>query len=156
MTHELPLEPLGRSPLDLRHFWIEHLEYREAEEGPSELEEPTLWLSRPVVHETQTEDDIYRVTLRVRISQGDVRVIDLTIFGVFRMQADNDGKERTHNMLLYNGSAMLFGAARGIIESVTSLSGFGRLHVPSANILKLLRQDSTGAPAARDSGEQSR
>ena len=37
-------------------------------------------------------------------------------------------------MLIYNGCAMLYGAARGVIESVTSLTGFGRLRVPAANI----------------------
>ena len=157
-THELPLEQPGRAPLDLRHFWIEHLEYREGEEGPAELEEPALWISRPVVHETKTEDEIYRVTLRIRISQGDVRAIDLTIVGVFEIRADDDGNEGTPaKLVLYNGSAMLLGAARGIIESVTSLSGLGRLRVPSANILKLLRQDSPGTPAAPTSSvEQSR
>ena len=43
-------------------------------------------------------------------------------------------------MLIYNGSAMLYGAARGIIETVTSLTGFGRLRVPAANIATLLRR----------------
>ena len=42
-------------------------------------------------------------------------------------------------MLVYNGSSMLFGTARGIVETVTSLTGFGRLRVPSINIVKLLK-----------------
>ena len=44
-------------------------------------------------------------------------------------------------MLLHNGSVMLLGAARGIIESVTGLSKFGRLRVPSANIVNVLKLD---------------
>ena len=45
---------------------------------------------------------------------------------------------RSLRMLEYNGSAILFGAARGVIESVTGVSGFGRMHVPSVNIAELL------------------
>ena len=78
------------------------------------------------------------MTLRIRVSQGDVRSIDLTMRGVFHVQADDEDNEGTPKMLMYNGSAMIYGAARGIIESVTSLTGFGRLPVPSANIAKLL------------------
>ena len=44
-------------------------------------------------------------------------------------------------MLLHNGSVMLLGAARGIIESVTGLSRFGRLRVPSANLVNVLKPE---------------
>ena len=80
------------------------------------------------------------VTLRILASQGDTRAVDLTICGVFELQADDDGQAGTLQMLVYNGSAMLFGTARGIIESVTALTGLGRLRVPSANIAKLLER----------------
>ena len=79
------------------------------------------------------------MTLRIRVSQGDVRSIDLTMRGVFHLEADDRDNEETSKLLIYNGSAMLYGAARGIIESVTSLTGFGRLPVPSANLAKLLK-----------------
>ena len=64
--------------------------------------------------------------------------MDLTICGVFQLKKDDDGNKGTEKMLVYNGTAMLFGSARGIVETVTSLTGFGRLRLPSANIAKLL------------------
>jgi preprotein translocase subunit SecB len=149
LERKLPLRQPGRPALDLCRFWIEQLEYREADEAPDELEEPTLQLSRPVVHEADTEADTYLVTLRILASQGDIRAVDLTICGVFGLQADDDGRDGTLQMLVYNGSAMLFGAARGIIESVTGLTGLGRLRVPSANIARLLER----SPARRRSVE---
>ncbi len=79
------------------------------------------------------------MTFRIRAAQGDVRSIDLTICGVFHVQADDDGDEAIPKMLIFNGSAMLYGAARGIIESVTGLTGLGRLRVPTVNIASVLR-----------------
>lgn len=79
------------------------------------------------------------MTLRIHASQEDVRSIDLTMCGVFQVQADDDGNEATPQMLIYNGSVMLYGAARGIIETVTGLTGFGRLRVPAVNIATVLR-----------------
>ena len=87
------------------------------------------------------------MTLRILASQGDIRAVDLTICGVFGLQADDDGRAGTLQMLVYNGSAMLLGTARGIIESVTGLTGLGRLRVPSANLAKLLDR----SPARRRS-----
>ena len=150
MERKLPLRQPGRPALDLSRFWIEQLEYRETDEAADELEEPTLQISRPVVHEADAVDT-YLVTLRILASQGDVRAVDLTICGVFRLQADDDGRDGTLQMLVYNGSAMLFGTARGIIESVTGLTGLGRLRVPSANIAYLLDTSS-----ARRRGVESR
>ena len=42
----------------------------------------SVQLSRPVVHEADTEADTYLVTLRILASQGDIRAVDLTICGV--------------------------------------------------------------------------
>lgn len=145
VARKLPLRKLGRSALDLRHFWIERLEYREIEDVPTEIEEPTLQISRPVVHGDDTGAE-YAVTLRIQLSQGDVREIDLTICGAFRLQSDDEGNKGTRELLVYNGSAMLFGSARGIIEAVTSMTGFGRLHVPSANIATLFGTRRVGRP----------
>lgn len=139
---KLPLRQPSRAALDLLRFWIDRLEYREADEVPDELDEPTLRLSRPLVHGSDADDHTYLVTLRIRASQGEVRMIDLTIRGHFRLQKDDDGNEGTLPMLVYNGSSMLLGSARGIIESVTSMTGIGRLHVPSANIATMLQGSS--------------
>ena len=108
-----------------------------------------MWLSRPVVHEAEIEGETtYMVTLRIRIAQGTIRTFDLTIYGVFRLQSDDDGNDGTPTMLLHNGSVMLLGAARGIIESVTGLSRFGRLRVPSANLADVFNQDPPDEPAS--------
>ena len=96
-------------------------------------------LSRPVLHQNATDTDTFLMTFRIRAAQGDVRSIDLTICGVFHVQADDDGDEAIPKMLIFNGSAMLYGAARGIIESVTGLTGLGRLRVPTVNIASVLR-----------------
>lgn len=142
MANGFPLQEVGRAGLSLLHFCVERLQYEETHDSPEELEEPTLSLSRPVVHEAELEGEpTYMVTLRIRTAQGNVRTFDLTISGVFRLQSDDDGNKGTPMMLFHNGSVMLLGAARGIIESVTGLSRFGRLRVPSANLVKVLKSD---------------
>lgn len=138
LTRKIPLRQPGPAALDLLSFWIERIEYEEADQAPDEPPESAVRLSRPVLHQNETDTDTYLMTLRIRVSQGDVRSIDLTICGVFQVPAD-DTTEASQQMLIYNGSAMLYGAARGVIESVTGLTGFGRLRVPAVNIATVLR-----------------
>ena len=85
------------------------------------------------------------MTLRIHASQEDVRSIDLTMCGVFHVQTDDDGNEATPQMLIYNGSAMLYGAARGIIESVTGLTGFGTAAGTSSKHRDCAARKVTGA-----------
>ena len=149
MINGIPLYQAGRAGLNLLHFCIDHLEYQETDESPEELEEPTLSLSRPVVHEAEIAGEAtYMLTLRIRAAQGAVRTFDLTVSGVFRLQSDDDGNKGTPMMLLHNGSVMLLGTARGIIELVTGLSKFGRLRVPSANLVDVFNQDPPDEPAS--------
>ena len=136
MARKLRVRQADRAALDLRRFWIERLEYEEDEEIPDELPAPAVSVSRPEVLEA--DEGEYFVTLRLRMSQGEARSIDLTIVGEFRLQSEDEELDRSLRMLAYNGSAILFGAARGVIESVTGVSGFGRMHVPSVNIAELL------------------
>ena len=139
MSRKLALRQPAQAAIDLRSFWIERIEYQEADEAPEQPPEPTVRLSRPVLHQNATDTDTFLMTFRIRAAQGDVRSIDLTICGVFHVQADDDGDEAIPKMLIFNGSAMLYGAARGIIESVTGLTGLGRLRVPTVNIASVLR-----------------
>lgn len=140
MPRKLALRESHEGALDLRRFWLEQIEYKEADEAPEEYDEPTVWMSYPAIRKSASDPNTYLMTLRIKTSQGDFRSIDLTICGVFRLTTDDDENKGTANLLLYNGSAMLFGTARGIVETVTSLTGFGRLRVPSVNIAKLLRR----------------
>ena len=139
MSRKLALRQPAQAAIDLRSFWIERIEYQEADEAPEQPPEPTVQLSRPVLHQNATDTDTFLMTLRIRATQGDLRSIDLTIRGVFHVQEDDDENEAITEMLIYNGSAMLYGAARGIIESVTGLTGLGRLRVPTVNIATMLR-----------------
>ena len=125
-----------QAALDLRRFWIERLEYEEDEETADQLPAPTVSVSRPEILEANEGE--YFVTLRLRVTQGEVRSIDLSIAGDFRLQAEDGDRGHSLRMLEFNGSAILFGAARGVIESVTGVSGLGRMHVPSVNIAELL------------------
>ena len=93
-------------------------------------------MSRPAIRRSASEANTYLMTLRIKASQGDVRSIDLTICGVFQLKTDDDRNNGSEKMLVYNGSAMLFGTSfRGIVETVTSLTGFRRLRVASANMV---------------------
>ena len=139
LTRKIPLRQPGPAALDLRSFWIERIEYEEADEAPEQPPESTVRLSRPVLHQNETDTDTYLMTLRIRVSQEDLRSIDLTMCGVFQVQVDDANETTSHQMLIYNGSAMLYGAARGIIESVTGLTGLGRLRVPTVNVATVLR-----------------
>ena len=136
MAPKLRLRQADRAPLDLRRFWIERLEYEEDEEIPSDLPDATVRASRPEILESDAGD--YFVTLRLRVAQGEARSIDLTIVGEFGLASGDEYPGRPMRMLEYNGTAILFSAARGVIESVTGVSGFGRMHVPSVALAELI------------------
>ena len=132
MASKLRLRQANPALLDLQNFWLERLEYEEEDEIPDDLPDTTIRVSRPEILEA--DGGGYLVTLRLRVAQGEARSIDLTLVGDFRLQPDGESPDALV-MLEYNGSAMLFSAARGVIESVTGVSGFGRIHVPSVNLV---------------------
>ena len=136
MARKLRVRQADKAALDLRRFWIERLEYEEDEEIPGELPAPAVSVSRPEVLEA--DEGEYFVTLRLRMTQGEARSIDLTIVGDFRLEPVGEDRDRLLRMLEFNGTAILFSAARGVIESVTGVSGYGRMHVPSVNLAELL------------------
>lgn len=139
MARKLRLRTASPAALDLQRFWIERLEYEEADEAEGELPDTSVRASRPEILEAGEGE--YFVTLRLRLTQGDVRAIDLTIAGHFRLRAEDAagvGGAPPLRVLAYNGTAILFSAARGVIEAVTGLSGYGRMHVTSVNIAELL------------------
>ena len=138
MAPKLRLRQADRAALDLQRFWIERLEYQEDEELPVDLPDTTVQISRPEILESDGDD--YFVTLRLRVAQGELRSIDLTVVGVFRIQSSEEPRARPLRMLEYNGTAILFSAARGVIESVTGVSGFGRMHVPSVDLAELIER----------------
>ena len=69
---------------------------------------------------------------KLRLRQASPADIDL--------QASDDNRERALQMLVYNGAAILLSSARSVIESVTGISGFGRMHVPSVNMAELIER----------------
>ena len=138
MAQKLRLREAGPAALDLLRFWIERLEYEEDEEIPADLPDTIVRVSRPEILESDADD--YFVTLRLRVAQGEARSIDLTIVGVFDLQPGDEPHARPLRMLEYNGTAILFSAARGVIESVTGVSGFGRMHVPSVDLAELIER----------------
>lgn len=140
MARKLALRDASLADLYLAEFWIERLEYAETPDRKDDLLRPLVRVSRPRILQSE-RGAAALVTLRVEVSQ-DVRSIDLTIVGQFELLPDEEtgGEERElpMRMLAYNGTAILFSAARGVIESVTGVSGYGRMHVPSVNIAELL------------------
>ncbi len=138
MARKLRLRQVGQAALDLQRFWIERLEYEEEDEVPDEPPATTVRVSRPEI--LDAGDGKYLVTLRLKIEQGETRSLDLTVAGAFLLPPDAEGQPPSLRMLVYNGSAILFSAARGIIESVTGVSGLGRMHVPSVNIAEVLER----------------
>ena len=144
MPRKLPLHDVPESDLRLNKFWIERLEYAEIPDRDDHRWRPKVRISRPRIQKAESSDD-YFVTLRIHASEYTdivVRSIDLTIVGDFWYDhVDEDGTEDSEmplRLLTYNGTAILFSAARGVIESVTGISGYGRLDVPSVNIAELL------------------
>ena len=141
MARKLPLRDASPADLYLWEFWVEKLDYRETPDLEDELFRPHVRVSRPGILQSERGADAL-ITLRVEVSQEAVRSIDLTIVGQFELFPDEETRGAEHEMpmemLAYNGTAILFGAARGVIESVTGVSGYGRMHVPSVNIAELL------------------
>lgn len=145
MPRKLPLRDVREADLRLDEFWIERLEYAETPDQDDERWRPEVRVSRPRVLESRRSSGEYLMTLRVEASEGtehEVRSIDLTIVGSFRFESLFEDtaahREMPLRLLTYNGSAILFSAARGVIETVTGISGYGRMHVPSVNIAELL------------------
>ncbi|MYA21223.1 MAG: hypothetical protein F4Z25_13530 [Chloroflexi bacterium] len=135
MPRKLPTRNVGYADLNLNEFWIERLEYTETPDLHDELMTPWVRVSRPKI--LRSTSSSYLVTLRVEVLQ-DPRSVDVTIVGSFDFDPAGGGDEPSSRMLTYNGTAILFSAARGVIESVTGVSGYGRMHVPSVNIAELL------------------
>lgn len=135
MARKLRVRQVSQAALDLQRFWIERLEYEEEDEVPDEPPATTVSVSRPEI--LDAGDGKYFVTLRLKVAQGEARSVDLTVAGAFLLPQDAEG-QHSLRMLVYNGSAILFSAARGIIESVTGVSGLGRMHVPSVNLAEIL------------------
>ena len=148
MADKLRLRQATPAVLDLRRYWIEGLEYREVDEHNGALPETSVRISLPDILESPAEVGEYLVTLRIMASQGEARSIDVTIAGLFALLTDEAVRlspptdeaagAAFRRFLTFNGSAMLFSAARGAIETVTGISGYGRMHVPSVNIAELL------------------
>ena len=141
MARKLALRDASPADLHLAGFWVEKLDYRETPDLDDELSRPRVRVSRPGLLQSE-RGAAALITLRVEVSQEAVRSIDLTIVGQFELlpddEADGGERELPMRMLAYNGTAILFSAARGVIESVTGVSGYGRMHVPSVNIAELL------------------
>ena len=141
MARKLALRDANPADLRLDEFWIEKLDYRETPDLADELFRPHVRVSRPRILQSE-RGAAALVTLRIEVSQEHVRSIDLTIVGQFDFYPEEEtgGAEREMPLrtLAYNGTAILFSAARGVIESVTGISGYGRMHVPSVNIAELL------------------
>ena len=144
MPRKLPLRDVQEAELRLDEFWIERLEYAEVPDLQEYRWRPDVRVSRPRILRADRSND-YLMTLRVEATEDggeEVRSIDLTIAGRFTFDpVDEDAAvnaEMPLRLLTYNGSAILFSAARGVIETVTGISGYGRMHVPSVNIAELL------------------
>ncbi len=137
MANKLRLRQATPATLDLRRYWIEQLAYREVEESPDALPETSIRVSLPEMREGPDGGE-YLMTIRIRASQGEAREIDVTIAGLYRLETGDERHAAPPRILRYNGTAILFSAARGVIESVTSISGLGRMHVPSVDIAALL------------------
>lgn len=144
MPRKLPLRDVQEAELRLDEFWIERLEYAEVPDLQEYRWRPDVRVSRPRILRADRPND-YLMTLRVEAKEDggeEVRSIDLTIAGRFTFDpVDEDAPvnaEMPLRLLTYNGSAILFSAARGVIETVTGISGYGRMHVPSVNIAELL------------------
>ena len=141
MARKLALRDADPADLRLDEFWIEKLDYRETPDLADELVRPHVRVSRPRILQSE-RGAAALVTLRIKVAQEPVRSIDLTIVGQFDFcpEEETGGAERDMPLrtLAHNGTAILFSAARGVIESVTGVSGYGRMHVPSVNIAELL------------------
>ena len=129
--------------LDLQSFWIQRLEYEEEDEVPDDPPATTVRVSRPEI--LDAGDGKYLVTLRLKVAQGEARSLDLTVAGAFLLPPDAEGQPSHLGMLLYNGSAILFSAARGIVESVTGVSG---PMLPSTVVRPVARAGSAGGSPA--------
>ena len=113
------------------------MEYQEVTESLDSLPETSIRVSLPEIREGPSDVGEYLMTVRIQASQGEARTVDVTLVGLYRLPADDDRQESL-GMLAYNGPAILFSSARGVIESVTGMSGYGRMHVPSVNIAELI------------------
>ena len=148
MAEKLRLRQAMPALLDLQRYWIERLDYQEVDDHAGDLPDTSVRISLPDILDGPPPRGGHFMTLRITAAQGDVRSIDVTIAGLFTVlteesvDSDHPVEEaagiNSQRLLAFNGTAMLFSAARGVVETVTGISGYGRMNVPSVNIAELL------------------
>ena len=134
------LRRLQNSHLRLNHYWIESISLRsisnrrEPNGNPSELSYSVAYSDPP---EGVNGEHLVRLRLKTRRSARSTAryAVDMTLVGVFSFGEDKPDEEVAGRLLRYNGPAMLYGVARGIVSSLTALGSFGREDLPSANFV---------------------
>ena len=125
--------------MQLDYYWIESVTLKS---NPDEPESPRQIadLSYAVAHADLPEPDRDErlARLRIRTPRGALLKtgleLDLTIVGRFSIKGGKVDADAVQ-LLKFNGPAILYGVARGIISSLTAISGSGRTDLPSANFV---------------------
>lgn len=137
--------PLSSSPLQLEHYYIQALRFETKAEfdrdnmdsapAPDELQ----WNLEH--HQSETGARSFRLTLRLPPeNQRFAYAFEIIVVGLFRVDENFAGD--ADMMADANAPAVLFGAAREAIASVTGRGAFAALCLPTVHFLDIERQNA--------------
>jgi len=147
MARQRRLKALPLAPLRLDRFWLEEFELGTAEDlgaNPDQIEYQLVggseFLGTP-------DGDDFLVRLNVGTGRGQAAQppyhFQVTLAGEFSVATGVPEDERTR-LIYVNGTAILYGIARGLLASLTGIGRHGPLHLPSVNFLDLQEDGAAG------------
>jgi len=87
---------------------------------------------------------VYRVILRIIIGNKEGKKapykIDICAYGDFHV-SEKRSLEEQHNLVTVNGCAMLYGAIRELVMTLTSRFDYGMMTLPSVNFLDKIKKE---------------
>lgn len=135
------MKPLPPALLRLEAFWIESLELKaeqgwQAPEGPVEIA-----LMGDSEYAFAPEERKVLIRLSFQSELDDAKRLpyrfQATVAGRFSL-AEDVPEDQRDRMVYINGTAILYGIARGALATVTALGPYGPVHLPTINFVDLL------------------
>ena len=158
MARSKNLMLLSPALLRLERFWIESLQVRteEAWSPPSAPAEVDVAGGSEYLVSEDSRHILIRLSLKSggKTGEGGPYHFETTIVGKFSLE-DEVPEDQRHRLIYINGTAILYGVARGVVATVTGMGRHGPIHLPSINFTELAerpprpRKRATGSRQTR-------
>jgi len=152
MSAKKKMKPLPPALLRLEAFWVESLEVKaeqdwQAPEGPVKI---ALTGDSEYAFASEKGKVLIRLSFESE-RDGPNRLpyqVRATVAGTFSL-AEDVPEDQRDRLVYINGTAILYGIARGALATVTALGRYGPVHLPTVNFVDLLQRQPARRKAAR-------